>query len=70
MAQYCYIYSKDNKIVVKNHCLTSSVVHKELIEDGYKHVSTVDPAVYIQHLLNLPDKELITEKNNIHEIKT
>lgn len=54
----CYIYVKENDVVVKNHCKTISIVHKELIESGYKHVASVDPAIYIQSLLkkhNLTD---------------
>ena len=46
-----FIYEKDTKIKVLN--LNQALEnHNKMIADGYKHVATVDPVMYIEYSYN------------------
>ena len=66
--QVCYIYSHPIKgVVVLNSTENSTEKHKELIESGYKHNSTIDPAFFIQYLCSITHEELINEINKLKD---
>ena len=48
---FAYIFERDKSFKVCSHS-ESAMLWNSLIKDGYKHVSTVDWATYIQWLLN------------------
>lgn len=49
-----YIYQKDSKFIVLSHSVSNDIVkqHKELIEKGFIHVSTINGQIFIEHKLN------------------
>lgn len=64
---YLFIYSNGRKIQV----LTldqSNVHHEKLLEKGCKHTATIDPALFLQDLLNASTPEEAMSKLN--ELKT
>lgn len=46
-----YIFERDNSFKVCDHS-TAEFMWDEIIKSGYKHVSTLDWATYLQWLLN------------------
>lgn len=53
-----FVYTKGTKSKVLP-IEESMMHHKELVEDGWKHTSSLDPAGYIESLLNSPLYEVV-----------
>lgn len=50
-SSFAYIFERDNSFRVHGHS-EAKKLWDSIINEGYKHVSTVDWAVYLQWLLN------------------
>ena len=60
-----FVYKKEiieNIILVLNH-EEAEDRHDELIKDGYKHIATLEPSIYISNVLKNNPK-LLKELNN------
>lgn len=51
MGTFIFVYSRKYEIKVLSH-LEATEVHETLIGMGYKHVATLDPCRYLEHLHN------------------
>jgi hypothetical protein len=60
-----FIYHKDGKIKVFDH-ESAKKEQKDLFDQGYTHVSTINSVQFIQHLYNdCKDKEIIREVKSL-----
>lgn len=59
-----YIYKKndDFKILTMNH---PTIEHDILKESGYVHLHTLNAAAFVDYILKLDDKELVTYINHL-----
>jgi len=53
-ADVLYIYKKDSQFKVLSHSACIDIVkqHKDLLENGFEHVSTINGQIFIEHRLN------------------
>lgn len=59
-----FIYSKEGKIKCLN-IETSRTLHSTMIENGWVHVHTLNPCVFIEYLFKSSDTEII---NSVREL--
>ena len=54
--QFVFVYTKESKVKVLD-LETSKELHNSMIKEGYKHISTLDPCKWIEHILNQDNDE-------------
>ena len=59
-----FIYAKDGNIKALDYD-DAKLQHRSLIKQGYKHTATIDPAKFLEYLVQDTDEEII---NKIREL--
>jgi len=56
-----YIYHKNGEIELFNDKELTNKRHQELLNSGWTHTATLDPAVFLKHITTLGDADILTE---------
>jgi len=59
-----FIYAKDGNIKALDYD-DAKWQHRSLIKQGYKHTATIDPAKFLEYIVEYTDEEIVKEIRNL-----